>query len=1790
MIDLSFLTEAEQEAILQVLQRDAELKKAEEDRIRHLENVIDDENELKYKSGQWFYEAKSKRHRDKIHGADLVRASIRKRKKPTTLAELSKSSKNKGKKSWVNSVNKDLFIPPEQRGVMEDSEDDLEDLRPTKVETNQSAKKVSFFPTDKEKDSLNNGTASPAKQRKNPFNSANLEEPDFENENHRPSLENGTGPVKDQQRTDNLSSKVKFGVKLPYPELNEGSQTPSAAVGSPKSVGQAPLPKPRKLLKNAQNGQSLDATGTSLKRGDSVNSTGKPRGILKRCSSSSSTDSENLRLAYNIDSKLALPVSPISEVGGKSAVTALDSSPESTADKLKQVRFSSKVLQKPPSPGLEPFTGREIGEFRILEPKLSQAEGHRAVHDHTTSSQNTVNVQDSMPSLDNGALVSVSTQRNILEDMDARVPSNASVNSDVEEALEDSTYSTGVENQTNILEKTVPELNLVLQTNSSTGPEPIYAQVKKMPKIPSTDTSTEFDMEDSHMAPRFIGQRGKIQNIGGMGQPLEFGKSYGGSGKTRNVVSPLSRTSQGPYTFLNEENEKPEDYKVNQAAFSGIQVVQMPEIERGSDASGSPHSLLEWKRPPMLRDETWNPSSATIGPRIYERSQEENAKARSDSSFDGTKFGTSYLEDTQHLGEPRGEKYMPVNRRIVREVEEDKPRSLVTLSPERPQLSRNSGDRLNVTFPRDYQREMSPKSANFKVMSLKDRIPDASVGERPNPTQFQNVRSFWNVEGKSPPSQDIDRSPSKTLDNMLNKSRLEKNLQPRSSREDSVDYLLPNSYGVLSEEEQTSHKVASWLAQTPAIYENEQADPAEQAGRSEEVVEEVQKSVSRQRVNDEEFSNALQKLREEASQIPQVPKMEKSTSSGDVKVLPVEESQIPGFKIKTATKMDYNSENNPLGLPPVEIIEKQVVSNRMASEDFKIGLEKLLAEHESLGDDDKIHEKPTKKSELNESNPTQNIMFNNEMNDSDGTVEKTSVSSRKGQDEFAASLKKPDIEVSMSPSGIDNHVDEESSEESGESFDYHPEEEVVGTNEPMKSSKAFKIGFEEFLDSERRTHEAEEVIEKTIVTKNDNLEFVSALNKLKTEASLPEDIPMVEQNIEFEKQGKEVSTKEVPENIGSVGKISSMVYGKDESEKTVKTQHSMNEATPVPVTEEAVVKDDVQTNENADFYKRLLQLQQEASDPLPQELDKQVASKSIEQNTKAEEPKDLTPDENITVSLFPNKEVYITKKVYSDIDLKQSSSEEFQDGETTKETSSDLSSPGETKSEPPNKPKERTLLDIYLASNARSRAKSSGSSADQTGSKRTSLGNVIYKKPVTESPDVSKPNSVDTKQGSEDSNPILTALRRSEAKALSKPLVEVAPTSPNQSQTDIPKEDVELGNPEVPTETSFSESQFSNPEKLKRLSQSVPSFLHEETDGRDTDSASESSFRIGRHKKSPSSLTNLSGSSGMASLSSVSGSVMSIYSGDFGSVDVKGNIQFAVDYVEQLKEFHVFVSQCKDLAVADVKKQRSDPYVKSYLLPDKAKMGKRKTAVKKKTLNPAYNEILRYKIEKNALLSQRLNLSVWHNDALGRNSFLGEVDIDLATWDWNNKQMNWYPLQPRTPAAGIGLENRGEMKLALKYVPAAVLGRGKTSVSGEVHIWIKDCSDLPLLRGNKINSFVKCTILPDTSRKSRQKTRTVDKTPNPHFNHTMVYDGFKAEDLREACVELTVWDHNRLTNHFLGGLRIGLGTGKSYGTVVDWMDSSIEESTVWEKMMSSPDTWIEAILPLRMLKVAKLVK
>lgn len=58
----------------------------------------------------------------------------------------------------------------------------------------------------------------------------------------------------------------------------------------------------------------------------------------------------------------------------------------------------------------------------------------------------------------------------------------------------------------------------------------------------------------------------------------------------------------------------------------------------------------------------------------------------------------------------------------------------------------------------------------------------------------------------------------------------------------------------------------------------------------------------------------------------------------------------------------------------------------------------------------------------------------------------------------------------------------------------------------------------------------------------------------------------------------------------------------------------------------------------------------------------------------------------------------------------------------------------------------------------------------------------------------------------------------------------------------------------------------------------------------------------------------------------------SVYSGAgegrYGTVTVKGQVEFGMQYNYKQGALEIYVAQCKDLAAVDTKRNRSDPYVK----------------------------------------------------------------------------------------------------------------------------------------------------------------------------------------------------------------------------------------------------------------------
>ncbi|KAF8785627.1 Synaptotagmin-like protein 4 like protein [Argiope bruennichi] len=331
------------------------------------------------------------------------------------------------------------------------------------------------------------------------------------------------------------------------------------------------------------------------------------------------------------------------------------------------------------------------------------------------------------------------------------------------------------------------------------------------------------------------------------------------------------------------------------------------------------------------------------------------------------------------------------------------------------------------------------------------------------------------------------------------------------------------------------------------------------------------------------------------------------------------------------------------------------------------------------------------------------------------------------------------------------------------------------------------------------------------------------------------------------------------------------------------------------------------------------------------------------------------------------------------------------------------------------------------------------------------------------------------------------------------------------------------------------------------------------------------------------------------SLSSFGGrseSVTSVYSaaggGRYGTVTVTGEVLFGLIYNYKTSTLEINVKECRNLAAVDVKRNRSDPYVKVYLLPDRTKSGKRKTKVKKHTLNPVFDESLKFHVTINELIIRTLWLSVWHSDRFGRNDFLGEVMLPLGNDAVENSGSKWYPLQERLETLDAPVSYKGDLILALKYAPPDVTSRKFSKkpgvpVKGSLEVLVREARNLMATRSNGTSDpFCKSYLLPDKSKSGKQKTPVFKKSCNPKWNHTFIYEDVSLDDLKERCLELTIWDYDKITsNDFLGGVRLCLGTGKYQGREVDWMDSVGEERSLWYTMLERPNTWVDGSLLLR---------
>lgn len=108
----------------------------------------------------------------------------------------------------------------------------------------------------------------------------------------------------------------------------------------------------------------------------------------------------------------------------------------------------------------------------------------------------------------------------------------------------------------------------------------------------------------------------------------------------------------------------------------------------------------------------------------------------------------------------------------------------------------------------------------------------------------------------------------------------------------------------------------------------------------------------------------------------------------------------------------------------------------------------------------------------------------------------------------------------------------------------------------------------------------------------------------------------------------------------------------------------------------------------------------------------------------------------------------------------------------------------------------------------------------------------------------------------------------------------------------------------------------------------------------------------------------------------------------------------------------VLINGCRNLTPCT--SSGADPYVRVYLLPERRWASRKKTSVKRKTLEPLFDETFEFFVPMEEVKKRSLDVAVKNSRPLGshRRKELGKVLIDLSKEDLIKGFSRWYELTP----------------------------------------------------------------------------------------------------------------------------------------------------------------------------------
>ncbi|CAH1738048.1 regulating synaptic membrane exocytosis protein 2 isoform X2 [Aphis gossypii] len=112
---------------------------------------------------------------------------------------------------------------------------------------------------------------------------------------------------------------------------------------------------------------------------------------------------------------------------------------------------------------------------------------------------------------------------------------------------------------------------------------------------------------------------------------------------------------------------------------------------------------------------------------------------------------------------------------------------------------------------------------------------------------------------------------------------------------------------------------------------------------------------------------------------------------------------------------------------------------------------------------------------------------------------------------------------------------------------------------------------------------------------------------------------------------------------------------------------------------------------------------------------------------------------------------------------------------------------------------------------------------------------------------------------------------------------------------------------------------------------------------------------------------------------------------------------------------------------------------------------------------------------------------------------------------------------------------------------------------------------LPRSDGSPRSAYAKVCLLPDTSEKSKRRTKTIMNSTDPKWNQNFSFTTMRRSDLKFKVLQISLWDYdNNPTNQFLGEVLIELGI-KKLENLAEWYPLTVHQEITGEGGISIGD-------------------